>query len=106
MNGATAFEREETNLVSDFDPEFQLVEEGNEVYVEITLPENFEDFKGDVHSTSTLNRVRLTDVEFEKPHGGELVLDTDLLGEVKEGKTVLGPLSNLKAGKNRIKVWG
>ena len=106
LNGATAFEREETNLVSDFDPEFQLVEEGNEVYVEITLPENFEDFKGDVHSTSTLNRVRLTDVEFEKPHGGELVLDTDLLGEVKEGQTVLGPLSNLKAGKNRIKVWG
>lgn len=106
FNGATPFEREETNLVSDYNPEFALIEEGDEVYLEITLPENFEEIKGDVHSTLTLGRVRLTDVEFEKPHGGELVLNTDLLGEEKSGETVLGPLANLKPGKNRIKVWG
>ena len=106
FNGATPFEREETNLVSDYNPEFALIEEGDEVYLEITLPENFEEIKGDVHSTLTLGRVRLTDVEFEKPHGGELVLNTDLLGEEKSGETVLGPLANLKPDKNRIKVWG
>lgn len=106
LNGANPFDREENNLVTDMNPDFNLIEEGDEVYVEINLPENFEDIKGGIHSTSTLERVRITDVEFDKSDGSELVLDTDLLGNVKEGKTVLGPLSNLKAGKNRIKVWG
>ncbi|GAA0353339.1 hypothetical protein GCM10008932_02970 [Alkalibacterium iburiense] len=106
FNGAQAFDREETNIVSDHNPEFKLVDEGKEVYIEINLPDNFEDFLGDVHSTHTLERVRLTDVEFENPDGSAVVLDTDLLNNKKEGQTVLGPLSNLKAGKNRIKVWG
>lgn len=106
LNGAKPFDREETNLVSDHNPEIKLVEEGNDVYLEINLPDNFEELLGDVHSTHTLERVRLVDAEFENPDGSAVIIDTDLLGQVKEGQTVLGPLSNLKAGANRIKVWG
>lgn len=105
LNGALPFDREETNLVSNDNPEFKLVEEGGEVYIELHLPDNFEEFLGGIHSTQTLERVRLTDAEFENPNGSKVVLDTDLLGNIKEGQTVLGPLSNLKKGSNRIKVW-
>ncbi|PRY84253.1 right-handed parallel beta-helix repeat-containing protein [Alkalibacterium olivapovliticus] len=106
LNGALPFDREEENIVSDFNPELKISEEGNDVYLEITLPDEFETIKGGVHSTQTLERVRLTDVEFENPDGSEVVINKDLLGQVKEGKSVLGPLSNLKSGKNKIKVWG
>ena len=106
LNGANPFDREEDNLVSEHNPEIRITEEGNVVYLELTLPDNFEELKGDIHSTSTLERVRLADAEFENPDGSEVVLDTDLSGQVKEGQTVLGPLAELKSGKNRIKVWG
>lgn len=106
LNGALPFDREEENLVSAFNPEIKISEEGNDVYLEITLPDEFEGIQGGVHSTQTLERVRLTDVEFENPDGSDVVINKDLLGQVKESKTVLGPLANLKSGKNKIKVWG
>ncbi|MCC5895569.1 MAG: right-handed parallel beta-helix repeat-containing protein [Alkalibacterium sp.] len=106
LNGAVPFDKEKDNLVSDFNPKIKISEEGNDVYLEITLPDDFETLKGSVHSTQTLERVRLTDVEFENPDGSDVVINTDLLGTIKEGQSVLGPLSDLKGGKNRIKVWG
>ncbi|TVP90003.1 right-handed parallel beta-helix repeat-containing protein [Alkalibacterium sp.] len=106
LNGAQAFEREDNNLVTDHDPEFKIVDEGDEVSVELTLPDGFENLKGGIHSTQTLERVRLADAEFENPDGSDVVIDTDLVGIVKDGESVLGPLSELKSGTNRIKVWG
>ncbi|GAB2483867.1 hypothetical protein GCM10008929_05980 [Alkalibacterium psychrotolerans] len=106
LNGAEAFEREENNLVTDHDPAFKIVDEGKEVFVEITLPDGFENLKGGIHSTQTLERVRLADAEFENPDGSDVVIDTDLLGNVKDGDSVLGPIADLKSGHNRIKVWG
>ncbi|MDZ7834825.1 MAG: hypothetical protein U5K84_05295 [Alkalibacterium sp.] len=91
MNGANPFDREEDNLVSKDDPKIKIVEEGNEVFLEINLPDNFEELKGDIHSTHTLERVRLTDVDFESPDGSDVVLNLDLLRNMKEAPTVLGP---------------
>ncbi|MCC5890617.1 MAG: right-handed parallel beta-helix repeat-containing protein [Alkalibacterium sp.] len=106
LNGAQAFDREDNNLVTDHNPAFKIVDEGDEVYVELTLPDGFENLKGGIHSTQTLERVRLADAEFENPDGSDVVIDTDLVGIVKDGESVLGPLSELKSGTNRIKVWG
>ncbi|WP_423189288.1 right-handed parallel beta-helix repeat-containing protein [Alkalibacterium sp. f15] len=106
LNGALPFDREEMNLVSEHDPKIKITEEGNDVFLELDLPDDFEELKGDIQSTDTLERVRLTDAEFENPDGSDVILNKDLLGNIKEGQTVLGPLSQLKRGKNRIKVWG
>lgn len=106
LNGAVPFDREEENLVADVNPKLTIVEEGEEVYLECELPEEFENLLGEIHSTRTLERVRLVDAEFENPDGSEVIVNKDLLGNIKEEKSVLGPLSQLKKGKNRIKVWG
>lgn len=106
LNGAEPFEREENNLVSGHNPDIKISEEGNEVYLEIDLPEGFENLLGGVHSTQTLERVRLADAEYENPDGSDVIINTDLLGKVKEGDSVLGPISELKSGHNRIKIWG
>lgn len=104
--GAEPFERESEKLVEKaFNPNLQIIEDGNEVYLSCELPESFESLLGEIHSTATLPRVRIVDAEFERPDGSELVLDTDYLDSEKAEKTSLGPISLLKKGKNYIKVW-
>lgn len=107
LNGAEAFDREAENIVQEgFNPEISIIEEGDAVYLSCVLPEDFESLTGEVHTTDTLQRVRLADAEFENPDGSKMVLDTDFLGVKRLEQSVLGPLSTLRKGKNYIKVWG
>lgn len=106
LNGARPFEREEEKLVEDtFNPSLKIVEEGTEVYLSIELPENYESILGEVQTTQTLERVRIVDANFENPDGTEVAVDTDYLGELRQERSVLGPISTLKKGKNYVKVW-
>lgn len=106
LGGAKPYERENKAILDEtFDPEFLIVEEDNSVYLSCNLPESFFKTKGPIHSTSTLERVRIADAEFENPDGSEIVLNTDFLDVEKKGENVLGPISSLKAGRNYIKVW-
>ncbi|WP_312096150.1 right-handed parallel beta-helix repeat-containing protein [Niallia sp.] len=107
LNGAEPFEREEERLVEDtFNPNLSIVEEGAEVYLSVKLPENFENILGEVQTTQTLERVRIVDANFENPDGSEVAVNTDYLGEKRQEKSALGPISTLKKGKNYVKVWG
>ncbi|HOA39838.1 MAG TPA: right-handed parallel beta-helix repeat-containing protein [Halanaerobiales bacterium] len=107
LNGAIPFDREEENLVEEgFNPGFTIIEEGDEVYLSCELPETFEGFLGEIHSTETLTRVRLADADFENPDGSAVVIDLDYTGKERSEKSVVGPIAELKKGKNRIKVWG
>ncbi|NLX69403.1 MAG: hypothetical protein GX024_00680 [Clostridiales bacterium] len=106
FNGAQPFERERVKWVNgDFDPQFRIIDKGEEVYLSCELPESFEDMVGEVHSTKTLERVRIVDAEFEKPDGRELILDIDYLGWKKSENSPIGPITLLKKGSNYIKVW-
>lgn len=106
LGGAEPCERENDRLVDkNFNPNFNIIDNGDEVYLSCDLPESFENFTGDIHSTATLARVRIVDAEFERPDGGDVILDTDLLDNPKTGKTKIGPIAALKKGKNHIKVW-
>ncbi|WP_053362736.1 right-handed parallel beta-helix repeat-containing protein [Bacillus sp. FJAT-27251] len=107
FNGAEPFEREQENLVmNSFNPALQIIEEGEEVYLSVELPEEFGQLLGEVQSTATLERVRIVDAEFENPDGSEVRVDTDLLGNQREETSVLGPIAQLQKGKNHVKVWG
>jgi alpha-L-arabinofuranosidase len=105
--GANSFERENERVVADhFNPDIKLIEDGNEVYLSINLPEDFESFLGEILSTETLERALIVDAEFENPDGSEVIVNKDLLGKQRSQMSVLGPIANLQAGKNYIKVWG
>lgn len=104
--GAEPFEREEEKFVdNNFQPNFSIVEDGDSVYLSCEMPETFDNYLGEVHSTATLPRVRIVDAEFERPDGSDIVLDLDLLDHTRTGKSPLGPISTLKKGTNYIKVW-
>jgi alpha-L-arabinofuranosidase len=107
FNGAESFNREKENIVvKDFDPELRIIEDGNEVYLSLELPEEFEHLQGEIQSTKTLERVRIVDAEFENPDGSEVRVDIDLLGNHREDTSALGPIAQLQKGKNYVKVWG
>ncbi len=89
----------------NFDPKFSIIDKGEEVYLSCQLPDSFENIVGEIHSTKTLERVRIVDAEFENPDGSELVLDTDFLDNKKAEKCPIGPIALLKKGDNYIKVW-
>lgn len=106
FNGAQAFEREKQNFVDEnFDPKLKIIENGEKVYLSCELPDYFENMLGKVLSTTTLERVRIVDVEFEDPFGKDLILDKDFFDKQKLEKSLIGPIVSLKKGENYIKVW-
>lgn len=106
LNGAVSYEDEKNKLVkNDFSPEINILEKEDGVYLHCKLPEEFEEFLGEVQTTKTLGRVRIVDMEFENPDGSELILDTDYFGERKTNRHVIGPINQLKKGNNQVKVW-
>lgn len=106
FNGAEAFEQEKAKLIDkNFDPKFNIIEKGDEVYISCELPESFQDISSEIHSTATLPRVRIVDAEFESPDGSNVILNTDFLDKHKDEKSPLGPITVLKKGTNYIKVW-
>lgn len=92
-------------IEKNFDPKVSIIEEEDEVYLSIELPDAFDSFTGEIHSTDTLARERIVDAEFDRPDGSKLVLDTDYLDNHKENKCTLGPIASLKKDNNYIRVW-
>lgn len=107
LNGADPYENEADKWVDpDFDPNFEIIDQGDQVFLSCELPENFDQMIGQIQSTSTLPRVRIVDAQFESPDDSDLVVDQDLLDQVRSDESPVGPLNNLTAGKNNIKIWG
>ncbi|MGO1988214.1 hypothetical protein [Mammaliicoccus vitulinus] len=106
LNHAEHFNREESFIEDDtFDPQISISEDEEGVYLNITIPDQLLDFKGDIHSTYTLPKVRLVDADFEDPDGKAVTLDTDLINDIRNDHAILGPIQNLQPGKNKILVW-
>lgn len=106
LGGAEAFERESEKLEADtFHPNLEIIEEGNEVFLSIELPDTLGDLLGEIQTTETLGHVRIVDADFENPDGSKVMVDTDYLGEHRQQKSAVGPFANLQKGSNRIKVW-
>lgn len=107
FNGARAFAGEADKLdMPDFDAAFSIETDNTAVYLCCTVPEGFDAFTRNPMTTAALGRVRIVDAEFENPDGSPLVLDSDILDTLITEKKAAGPCVSLKAGKNRIKIWG
>ena len=107
LNGAKAFCQEADKLdKSDFNAIFEVEGVNGEVYLCVTMPDEFDAYQSAPHNTESLGRVRIVDADFENPDGSPLSLCSDYFDAVFGDQSVAGPFSCLKAGNNRIKVWG
>ena len=108
FNGARNFKNEKNFFTSDENPNVKISSEDSHLFVEIDLPENF--IKSNVSSLpifdcDTLEVPRLSQQRFDSPDGSKIILDTDIANQKRLEKTFAGPLQNLKAGHNKIKIW-
>ncbi|MCM1182862.1 MAG: right-handed parallel beta-helix repeat-containing protein [Roseburia sp.] len=105
LNGADAFDRERDYFKSDMDPEVRIVQEGADVLLEITLPQEAFAVPATLVTTERLGMARIVEQRYEGPDGAALRLDRDLTGAERGSSPSAGPLEGLCAGKNRIKLW-
>jgi alpha-L-arabinofuranosidase len=107
LNGAEGFDREKNGYHSKaFDPGVKIVEEEDAVYLAMNVEKEMLDIPAKTVSTETLGTVRIVDAIFDDQNGDPIVLDTDYIGAHRAEKPVVGPVEGLKAGFNRMKVWG
>ena len=106
FKGAKAYDREDENAVSAFDPQVRIVTEGNETYLEMEVDKSLLDLQAEILETKDLEMVRIVEAPFDDPEGKAIIFDTDYNDEPRIGKVFAGPFANLKEGTNRIKIWG
>jgi hypothetical protein len=105
--GASAFADESSALALTGEVSFEVVEEGDEVYLEARLPQAFSGVRVGVVTGADLPRPRLVDADFEERDGTPVIASLDLLGKRKErGQDYpAGPIATLAPGQSRIRVW-
>lgn len=104
-NGALPFEAETNCCVCEARAEVQIVRGPDGVYLETELPKEMFLGKGELVTSEKLGMTRITEERFEGPDGGDLRLDTDLVGNAVGDAVLAGPLQGLHAGTNRVKIW-
>ena len=108
LSGAEPFEAENGAIVLNNDDVIvRIVAEDSEVHLETKLPEAFKNASTGVITGADLEPVRFVDADFEDPDGALVTLDTDLVGDRKNGGQVYpaGPITTLQAGSHRTRVW-
>ena len=105
--GARASDAEQDPLVLDGEVSVEVVEEGDAVYLQTRLPEDFDPARVAVVTGVDLPRVRFVDADYEQRDGTPALIDTDLVGERKEhGRSYpAGPIAALDRGTGRLRVW-
>ena len=106
LNGAEAYDREADKAVCAGDPGCKIVENKNEVFLELTLDEKALNLPTRIMRTENLGSTRVVEGIYDDPNGNSIVLDTDYEGNKRAKRPTVGPIEGLKAGFNRVKIWG
>ena len=82
-----------------------IEEESGEWILTINVPAAVADAACRAVTTARLGTPRITEEAFENPDGTPVDFTLDLLGNVREGNVIPGPIARLKEGVQRIVVW-
>ncbi len=89
-----------------FDPGIILEEEGDSVYLRISLPEAIENQQSKIVTTEMLGKTRESDALYENPDGSPYTIDSDYFGKIRNQQNpTAGPFETPGKGNLRLKVW-
>ena len=63
------------------------------------------DFRCDIIKSKDLGMTRITEARYENPDCSDIVIDKDLVNKAFTKKVIAGPIQDLYAGINKIKVF-
>lgn len=106
LTGARPYEKEQISYISQSSPQVKILEEGDSVYLELTVEKEMLELATKIYATEDLGATRVTECIFDDVDGSSIVFDTDYLEQPRKAVPSVGPVDSLLAGTNRIKVWG
>jgi len=90
----------------DFDPRIEVVEEGENVFLKISVDPSLLKLDSKMITSDQLGKALIPDLPFENPDGSPVKIDKDYLGADRNAKNPMpGPFEKIEAGEQRIKVW-
>lgn len=105
LNGAEAFEREESNYISEEKQKLQIAEEDGKVYLLIWIDAAMERMKTKIYTSEDLGSPRISEAAYENADGSEILFDRDFFGKSRGKCPTAGPIEGLKRGENKILLW-
>jgi len=105
LNGVAPYINEKNTFVSGLDPKARIYTEGENTYLEITVPEDISTLDTEIITTKALPVPRICEQPFETGDGKEIRIDTDYSNKLRSNKPTVGPFEGLKPGKNRIFLY-
>jgi hypothetical protein len=90
----------------NFNPDVKVVEEGNNVYLQLTLDSSYFNHKSQLVTTALLGKAKMSNEAYENPDGSPLKIDTDYLGNKRSAlNPSAGPFENPGKGLLKLKIW-
>jgi hypothetical protein len=107
FNGARPYAKEANPVIlSDPNPKPRIAEEGDRVFLRITLASNLKQASTTPVTAELLGKAKVPNLPYENPNGSPLAVDTDYLGAKRSPSAPTpGPFENPGTGDLKIKVW-
>lgn len=105
LSGAKAFCEEQNRYISDEDASIAIIEKKEGVYLQSALPHGALSLSGQTITTALLGKTHMSDGLYETPDGQDMVIDYDLLGQLRADASTPGPIENLKEGRQDLLIW-
>ena len=107
FNGAQPYGKEKNQVEqTGFDPKIQVVDEGDSVYLHLTLGEAASRATTALVTADLLGKARIPGLPYENADGSPVIIDTDYLGKKRNAtKPLAGPFENPGPGNLKLKVW-
>jgi len=107
LNGTKPYRLEPAYLAeSGFDPEINIEDKGEHVYLSLTLPDSLKNMENPFITTAFLGRTKISRLPFENPDATSLQIDTDYFDNMRNDKNPTpGPFEDITTGKVRLEVW-
>ena len=106
LNSARKFSKEESQLEIKTNPNIQIDEKADGIYLKMNFDEKILKMKNQYVTTQLLGKALIPNAGYENPDGSPLSIDTDYLGKKRDKQNpTAGPFENPGTGKISLKVW-
>ena len=107
LNGAVPYKNGVNEIINPgYDPEIRIEEKEDGIYLYIEVSEDLVKKGNRIICTSDLGEAMVPEALFENPDGTPILFNTGYFEESREeDMNRTGPFSNLRMGKNTIKLW-
>jgi hypothetical protein len=107
LHGARPYGKEKEPLVrTDLDARPRIVEEGDRVFLHVTLDPAIAAVQAVRVTTALLGRTVVAEASYDEVDGSELAIDSDYFGKpLSLSRRPVGPFGAAGAGELRLRVW-